>query len=94
MSLWSGGDVVFLHRIKIGKTMIHVSKLFEVVQMHETFSLSWVSEKGELVEVEECRCTSFHSSGRTMNVQLKANGQFRKVNRFTVVAFNGVEVFL
>ena len=83
-----------MHRIKIGKTMIHVSKLFEVVQLQKVFSLSWVSEKGELVEVEECRCTSFHSSGRTMNVQLIANGQIRKVNRYTVTRFNGVEVFL
>ena len=26
--------------------MIHVSKLFEVVQTHKTFSIEWVNERG------------------------------------------------
>lgn len=73
--------------------MIHESKLFELVQIHPKFSIQFVAASGELVKVDECSCTSFHSSGKTMNIKLP-NGQFRKVNRKTVTAFNGKEVFL
>lgn len=74
--------------------MIHESKLFEVVQALKTFSIKWVSTSGELIEAEECRCTSFHSSGKTMNVMMPKSGLVRKVNRKTVVSINGQEVFL
>jgi len=74
--------------------MIHASKIFELVQIHPSFSLTFVAKNGELVTVDECRCTSFHSSGKTMNIRIPASGQIRKVNRKTVTAFNGEEVFL
>jgi len=74
--------------------MIHVSKIFEVVQCHDTFSLSWVSSSGELVKVDECRCTSFFSGGKTMNVLLPQSKMVRKVNRLTIVELNGQEVFI
>lgn len=74
--------------------MIHASKLFELVQIHPSFSLTFVAKNGELVTVDECRCTSFHSSGKTMNIQILSSGQIRKVNRKTIIAFNGKEVFL
>lgn len=74
--------------------MIHESKLFEVAQALGTFSLQWVSAKGELVTVEKCTCTSFHSEGDTMNIKLVASGQIRKVNRKTITAINGKEVYL
>ena len=74
--------------------MIHESKLFELVQVHKSFSLQFVTESGELVSVNHCRCTSFHSSGKTMNIQIAESGQFRKVNRKTITNFNGQEVFL
>ncbi|MBQ8959373.1 MAG: hypothetical protein IJ057_12895 [Bacteroidales bacterium] len=74
--------------------MIHESKLFELVQTHPSFSLRFVTAEGELVAVDECRCTSFHSSGKTMNILIPASGLVRKVNRKTVTAFNGEEVFL
>lgn len=73
--------------------MIHESKLFELVQTHSSFSLTFVSKSGELITVDECSCTSFYSSGKTMKIKL-LNGQFRTVNRKTVTAFNGKEVFL
>ena len=73
--------------------MMHESKLFELVQTHPSFSLRFVTAEGELVAVDECHCTSFFSGGKTMNIQLP-NGLFRKVNRKTVTAFNGEEVFL
>ena len=73
--------------------MIHESKLFELVQIHPKFSIQFVTASGELVKVDECSFTSFHSSGKTMNIKLQ-NGQFRKVNRKTITRFNGQEVFL
>ena len=74
--------------------MIHESKLFELVQIHPSFSLTYVSKSGELITVDECRCTSFHSSGKTMNVMLMVSKLVRKVNRKTIVGFNESEVFL
>lgn len=74
--------------------MIHEKKLFELVQIHPSFSLQFVAANGELVKVDECRCTSFHSSGKTMNIRIASSGQIRKVNRKTITAFNGKEVFL
>ena len=74
--------------------MIHASKIFELVQVHQTFSLTFVAKNGELVTVDECRCTSFYSSSKTMNIKIVSSGQFRKVNRKTITKFNGQEVFL
>lgn len=74
--------------------MIHASKLFELVQIHPSFSLQFVATSGELVTVDECRCTSFHSSGKTMNIRIPSSGLVRKVNRKTITKFNGQEVFL
>ncbi|MDO5341309.1 MAG: hypothetical protein Q4F69_02495 [Bacteroidia bacterium] len=74
--------------------MIHESKVFEIVQLLGNFSLKFVSKTGELVAVDECSCTSFHSSGRTMNIRLKGSGLVRKVVRKSVVEINGEEVFI
>lgn len=74
--------------------MIHVSKIFELAQTLKQFSLQWVSERGELIDAPECVCSSFHSSGKTMNVLLLPSRQVRKVNRKTITAINGKEVFL
>ncbi len=74
--------------------MIHASKIFELVQALKQFSLQWVTEQGELIDAPECCCTSFHSSGKTMNVMLLPSRQIRKVNRKTITAINGKEVFL
>ena len=73
--------------------MIHESKVFELVQAHKSFALQFVAQSGELVTVEQCQCTSFHSEGKTMNIKLP-NGLFRKVIRKTITKFNGEEVFL
>lgn len=74
--------------------MVHISKLFELAQTLKTFSIKWVGEDGELVSVDDCRCSSFHSSGKTMNIQIAESGQFRKINRLTVTEINGQEVFI
>ena len=74
--------------------MIHESKIFELAQVLKTFSLAWVAENGERIKVDKCTCTSFHSSGDTMNVVIQPSGLVRKVNRKTIVEINGEEVFI
>ena len=78
----------------ISQSMIHVSKIFELVQVLKKFSLQWVTARGELIDAPECVCTSFHSSGKTMNVMLLPSRQVRKVNRKTITDINGKEVFI
>lgn len=48
--------------------MIHVSKLFEMVQFHKIFSIEWVSERGCIEAVDDASCTSWHSEGETFNI--------------------------
>lgn len=74
--------------------MIHESKIFEIVQQLKEFSLKFVSKAGELVTIDRCRCTSFHSSGKTMNIIIPASGLVRKVTRKSIVEINGEEVFV
>lgn len=74
--------------------MIHISKLFQVVENHSEFSICWVKENGVKVFAPRAACTSFHSSGTTMNIKLLDSGQIRKVNRMSVIEFNGEEIVL
>lgn len=74
--------------------MIHVSKIFELAATHREFSIVWVDSAGCRVEVRDATCTSVHSSGSTMNVKCLSSGEIRKVNKSTVVEFNGEEVVL
>lgn len=72
--------------------MIHSSKIHELVEVVPVFSIGWVTESGEKVYVRRARCTSFHSSGDTMNIMVLESGEIRKVNRYTITEFNGEEV--
>lgn len=74
--------------------MINASKIHELIQTHALFSITWVAEDGELVRVPQCRCTSFHGDGDTMNILIPASDQVRTVNRNTIIEFNGEEVIL
>jgi len=74
--------------------MLHESKIFEVVENLKEFSLKFVSKAGELVSIDRCRCTSFHSSGNTMNIYIFASKLVRKVTRKSIVELNGEEVFI
>ena len=74
--------------------MIHKSKLFELVQMHPTFSLTFVAASGELVKIDLCRCTSWYSIGGTMDVKLPHKKDPITVNTRTITNFNGQEVFI
>ncbi len=74
--------------------MIHISKIFELAATHKEFSLAWIAADGRRVEVRDATCTSVHSSGSTMNIKCIASGEIRKVNRCSVIEFNGEEVVL
>lgn len=72
---------------------MHISFLHQLVARGE-FSLTFVSEDGQLIHVDRCVCTSFHSSGSTMNIKLIGSGEIRKVVRITIIDINGKEVYL
>lgn len=92
MSLKSESEILFLPQTKL-ENMIHVSKLFEVVQTHKTFSIEWVNERGGIEVVDDASCTSWHSEGNSFNIICNKSGQVRTVNKLTVTKFNGEEVF-
>ena len=72
---------------------IHESQIFEDVQSVKEFSITWIAEDGRKIFVPQAKVTSFHSSGRTMNIECIASGKINKVVRLTVVELNGMEVF-
>lgn len=74
--------------------MIHISKIFELASIHKEFSITWIAADGHRVSVSSACCTSIHSSGSTMNIKCLGSGQIRKLQRCTVVEFNGEEVVL
>ena len=57
-------------------------------------ALKSVSKEGEILSYPRCVITSFHGSGDTFNVLLLPSREVRKVNRYTVIEFNGEEVVL
>lgn len=74
--------------------MIHSGRLYELVDIHPVFSLGWIAANGEKIYVRKCKCTSFHSTGDTMNILILESGEVRTVNRYTITEFNGQEVIL
>jgi len=74
--------------------MIHSSKIYELVDVVPVFSIAWISKSGEKIYVRKARCTSFHSSGETMNIMIIESGQVRKINRISIIEFQGEEVIL
>lgn len=74
--------------------MIHSSKIHELVDVVPIFSIAWVSESGEKIYIRRARCTSFHSSGETMNIMVIESGQIRKIKRISIIEFNGEEVII
>jgi hypothetical protein len=73
--------------------MLHISQLHKLVE-HGEFSLNFVSTDGQNVHVQRCICSSFHSSGRTMNIKFCDSEEIRTVRRCTVTSFNREEVVL
>lgn len=81
--------------------MIHQGKLhllIKNVKEHgiskcRPFSIKWVNKQGEICEANDIICTSWHSKGCTLNIKFLDSGEIRKVNRFTIIEYNGTEVF-
>ena len=67
---------------------MYMSKLHKVVKRGE-FSMKFVGELGDVISVDRCVRTSWHSKGATMNIKLLVSGQIRKVNRYTIIEING-----
>lgn len=75
--------------------MVHISQIHKLVEpAGMEFSMKFTAKKGYEVYAENCVCTSFHSSGRTMNIKLLPSGEIRKVRRCTITEFNNQEVVL
>lgn len=74
--------------------MISASRIHELVQQLQEFSISWIAVDGSIVKVKQCRCTSFHGSGDTLNILILPSKEVRTVNRNTIIEFNGEEVIL
>lgn len=73
---------------------MHMSQLHTFIKGDPEFSMKFVSERGEVIAIERCRCTSFHSAGRTFNIRLFPSGQIRKVVRVSIIEINGKELNL
>lgn len=75
--------------------MIHLSKIFELVQIHKRFSITWVAEDGHKVFVPEAELTKggFYSVKRRMNIVCLASGEVRTVKVDSIIEINGEEVF-
>ena len=73
---------------------MHISELSAFVQKDPEFSMKFVSGRGEVVTVDQCRCTSFHSCGRTLNIRLIPSGEVRKVIRISIIEINGKELYI
>lgn len=70
---------------------IHLSVLHKVIEKGE-FSLRFVDEEGNIIYAPRCICTSFHSSGKTLNIKLLISGVIRTVRRCTITEYNDQEV--
>jgi len=74
--------------------MIHFSRIADVARLQSDISLKWVAEDGTVIDVDHAVITSFHGNGSTFNIKILSSGEIRKVNRLTVIEFNGEEVTL
>jgi hypothetical protein len=74
--------------------MIHISQIHKEVQRLPEFSLVFIDKEGERVVCKRCLCTSWFSSGRTMNIKFLDSGEIRKIRRVSIIEFNGQTVVL
>lgn len=76
--------------------MIHISKLFELAQTVQRFSIAWVAEDGHRVIVPDAVFSKggMYSKGRRMTIVCKPSEEVRTVRLETIIEFNGQEVFI
>ena len=85
---------------------VHISKIFELVQLQKRFSITWVAEDGRKIFVPDAELTNqnendtaqpkdgMYSIGRRFNIVCLASGEIRTVNIDSIIEFNGEEVFI
>jgi hypothetical protein len=74
-------------------SIILINILHQLVEQGE-FSIAFVAEQGNIVLAKRAICTSWHSSGRTMNIKFLDSKEIRTIRRCTIIAFNDQEVAL
>ena len=74
--------------------MINISRIYALAEAHAEFSLDFIDAEGHRQHIDRCAMTSFHSNGTTMNVRCIPSGQIRKINRYSITAFNGEETVI
>lgn len=74
--------------------MIHISKIHILAETLKEFSIAFIEESGKRVHLSRVALTSFHSSGRTMNIICLDSREIRTIIRVTIIEFNGEEVVL
>lgn len=79
--------------------MIHVSKITSICDRKDAtgkpvrFSFTALSLKGEVIEGENCVMTSYHTTGRTINIKFPS-GEIRKLRLISFIKFNGQEAVI
>lgn len=74
-------------------SILLLNHLHTMVERGE-FSIAFVAKEGNIVACQRAICTSWHSSGRTMNIKFLESKEIRTIRRCTIIAFNDQEVSL
>ena len=75
--------------------MIHNSRIYDLVETHEFFSISFIKKStGDKVEIEKCTCTSSSNKHRTINIKIFPSEEIRKVKVCSIIKFNDVKVYI
>lgn len=81
--------------------MIHFSKLAMLMERKDgnnrrvPFALKFVkAETGEVVTVKEAVCTSSFHENATFNIMILPSMQVRKIRKYSIIEFNGKELYL
>lgn len=80
--------------------MIHKSKLSQLMERLDkdrrrvTFSLVYVKENGETIDIPSAVCTSTFNANDTANIKLLPSQEVRTVSIMGIIRFNDEEVFV
>ncbi len=58
----------------------------------KTFDITFIKKDGEVVDAKDVVCTSFYSSGATMNIKFVGYSHPIKINRLQITHINGKEL--
>ncbi|MEG1414685.1 MAG: hypothetical protein RSB32_05925 [Mucinivorans sp.] len=73
--------------------MIHISKLRKMIERGE-FTLTFVAKAGDIVVIDSCVVSSWHTLGDTFNIVLPTSQQVRTINKFTIISVNNQELYI